>query len=218
MAELTDYLYDVFISYPHQDEHRFWVLDIFRPLLELHLPNELGRPVKIFSDREAIAPGNAWPETLKQALACSRSLVPVFSMQYFLSDWCMAECSVLLNRESKLDYRTVRNPRGLIFPVKLFDGKKYPAFADKIQPLDCTDFNVINPDYKKTTQYNELQKLLKNWTPRLADSIDNAPGWDTDWLTEAWLDEPIEQWIHNPSFQFPKHPFRPPSIAPPAIA
>ena len=214
MDEVTDYLYDVFISYPHQEEHRFWVLDIFRPLLELHLPNDLGRPVKIFSDREAIAPGAAWPETLKQALACSRSLVPVFSIQYFFSDWCMAECSVLLHREAKLSYRTVKNPNGLIFPVKLFDGKKYPSFADKIKPLDCTDFNVINPDYKKTTQYNELQKLLKNWTPRLADSIDNAPPWGADWLTETWLDEPIKQWIVDPSFHFPKQPFRAPSIAP----
>lgn len=216
MEELTDYKYDVFISYPHQEEHRFWVLDIFRGILELYLTNDLGQPAKIFSDREAIPPGHAWPETLKQALACSKSLVPVFSIQYFFSDWCMAECSVMLHRESQLDYRTVKNPGGLIAPVKLFDGKKYPPFADKIQPFDCTEFNVINPEYKKTTQYNELQKRLKAWTPKLAEIIDAAPPWRPEWLTETWLDEPIKQWIKNPSFKFPERPFRAPSLAPDA--
>ena len=195
MQPQQDYLYDVFVSYPHQEEHRIWVQAIFRNLLELHLTNELGRPAKLFIDREGIGSGDAWPERLQLALARSRVLVPVWSINYFWSDWCMAECSVMLHREDRLNYRTVLNPRGLIHPVKLFDGHKYPPFARKIQPFDCTEFNLIGEDYKKTSQYFELQRRLKEWTPKVAEAVDAAPGWMPEWLTKEWLDDPIAQWV-----------------------
>jgi hypothetical protein len=76
------YKYDVFISYPHQNEHQMWVKDIFLNIFELYLTNDYGKPVKIFIDRKGIESGEAWPERLKQALAHSKVLVAIWSMAH----------------------------------------------------------------------------------------------------------------------------------------
>lgn len=209
----NDYVHDLFLSYPHQDEHKTWVREIFVGILKLYLTEELGRPVNIFLDREDIHSGDAWPQRLKLALATSRILIPVWSIHYFNSDWCRAECSVMLYREERLGYRTLLNPSGLIHPVQLFDGKRYPLFARGIQSLDCTDYNLISDEYKKTPQYTELQRLVKRWVPDVAESIARAPKWMREWLEPDWIDAPVGKWISDPDFQFPAQPFSPPSLA-----
>jgi hypothetical protein len=210
--ETMTYRYDVFVSYPRERDHQLWVREIFIEAFKLHLTQDLGRPPKIFYD-QIILDGSAWPEKLKAALATSRLLVPVWSINYFFSDWCMGECAVFLHREQRLGYRTTANPCGLIQPIRLFDGKKYPSFAQQIQSLDVTEFNLISENYKKTEQYFGLLKLVKGWTPSVADAITGCPDWSEEWMTPTWLEEPLRQYVNAPSFRVPEVLFAPPSLA-----
>src|SRR5688572_9855416 len=98
-----DYQFDVFISYPHHPIHEEWVRDIFLDIFRLHLENALGWSPNLFYDRDGgIAYGDEWPAQLKISLAKSKVIIPIWSVQYFLSPWCRAECAVIRDRELKL--------------------------------------------------------------------------------------------------------------------
>ncbi|MDH4033272.1 MAG: toll/interleukin-1 receptor domain-containing protein, partial [candidate division Zixibacteria bacterium] len=132
-----DYEYDIFISYPHKDHDEDWLTKFFLPEVKRCALEELGRELKEFVDRTGIHAGGSWPATLKRALATSRVLLPIWSVAYFKSPWCMNECSVMRHREKQLDLGTVVNVRGVIVPVRLFDGKHYPPFAKDKQWMDA---------------------------------------------------------------------------------
>ena len=118
----------------------------------------------------------------------------------------------MLHRESQLGYRTLENPRGLIHPVRLFDGERYPQFAKGIQHLNCNEFNRIGEAYKKTRMYLKLQGKIADWVPQVAESIEQAPPWMVQYLTQEWLEDPIDRVDSDPSFQLPYHPFRAPLL------
>lgn len=84
------YTHDVFLSYSHDYPFGEWVKDPFLPLFQGYLTASLGREAQIFSDRD-IPTGNSWPERLRNALASSRTLVGIWSPNYFISDWCQCE-------------------------------------------------------------------------------------------------------------------------------
>ena len=201
MSEANNEFNDVFISYPHEDHHTAWVLDIFCNEFEVRLRNELGRNPSIFVDkRGGIKAGDAWPERLKLELARSRTLVPIWSVDYFLHEWCRRECAVILHRERQLGYRTLDNPTGLILPISLFDGKKFPPFAKEIQWLDCTRFNRITQSYKTTPMYDSLLEELEKWVPEVARAIEAAPEFSAAWRSNEWLDDAIEHLIRSNEF------------------
>lgn len=191
------YLYDVFISYPHEEKHRMWVHDIFLAEFKLRLNNSLhrGTPPEIYVDKERNTPGVAWPKMVRQAMTSSRIIIPIWSIDYFQSSWCRKECAVMFYREHQLEYRTLKNPYGLIVPVRLFDSEGYPPLAKEIQQLDldCNDYNGIFEGYKRTEPYVKLMGLIGQWANSVAECIRRAPPWNPDWMTNEWIDEAIKE-------------------------
>lgn len=207
-----DYSFDVFVSYSHHEDHAWWVRNVFKRRFETYLANALGRSPKVFYDRPGIESGDAWPERLKGALAQSRILVPVWSVEYFESDWCTAECAVIWHREHKLGYRTLENPQGLIHPIQLYDGDHYPNFASKIQYRSFKRFNRVGEGFLNSPRYSELQDELEEWVEQVAPSIRNAPEWRDEWLSKEWLDDAIAEARANPDFHVKKEFAGPPSM------
>ncbi len=204
---MTDYLHDIFLSYSNQPPFRDWVRDSFRPLFQGYLTDALQHKANVFFDRDGIAPGEAWPERLKKALAASRCLVTVWTGMYFQSDWCWYECSLMLHREQQLGYRTVTNPAGLIFPVVASDGDSLPSHVSTIQHIDLSKFARVGAGFARTTRYIKFQDVLGEWVPKVAAAVKAAPPWCHDWLAQDWLDEAVRR--------FPKPadpPFPPPSL------
>lgn len=199
------YEYDIFISYRNEFPINQWVFEHFLPFLDPYLKNRLKRDVEIFIDRRRILGGDAWPERIKNALAHTRCLVPIWSPMYFNSDWCLRECAVMRYREQQLGYRTLENPRGLIIPVTVFDGECFPQFAQEIEYLDCKEYLRVGEGYKKTEKYVEFQDLLSEWTIDVSKAINNAPTWSSQWLSKEWLDDTISivQCPLPPTFSVP---------------
>lgn len=213
-AQPQDYRYDVFVSYPGEARHVRWVQKVFIEELRLYLENELGRPPEIFSDRTGLGSGDEWPDKLKTALGQSRVLVPVWSVNYFNSKWCMAECSVIRHREKQLGFRTRENSAGLIHPVRLFDGKNYPPFAKRVQTaLDCNEYNHLTEEHTKFEIYLKLVAEIKAWVPGLAAGVAIAPPWQPEMLSEAWLDDLVNAWVGDQDWSSPNQPFAPPLMA-----
>lgn len=186
------YRHDVFLSYPHgfiED----WVRERFMPLFRWHLESALGHQPDIFIDREGIFTGDSWPLRLKNALAHSRCLVPVWSPAYFGSEWCVTECCVMLDRERQYNYRSATKPEGLIVPVNVSDGQGFPAYAKAIQYFDCRDYVLVGPGFVNTEAFIEFQLKMKDWAPKVARAILNAPRWRRDWINDRRINIPAPE-------------------------
>src|SRR5262245_48735271 len=111
---MAGYRYDVFISYARRGNVPDWVQNHFKPMLERCLDDELGR-AEVFLDA-TMESGTRWLPELRDALLCSRVLVPVLSAQYFLSSWCIAELQSFLLRETGREVNQT-----LVMPVRFAD-------------------------------------------------------------------------------------------------
>ncbi len=177
-----DYMYDVFVSYRHKPPMLDWVHNHFQPLLMQWLPNFMpyNHQTKIFIDLQ-IETGAEWPLKLRQALSMSRCLLPIWSPQYFQSSWCQAELQTMLRREQLLGLRTGENPSGLIYAV-LFAGAQYlPSEVLTIQFKDLSKWNCPWMVFKKNVQYVNLDKQVQKLCQDLANMIQSAPVWQSDW-------------------------------------
>ena len=164
-----------------------WVPDRLLPHLKTFVGNALGRRVEVFVDRAGIHSGDNWPERLHRALATSRCMVAVWHPLYFSSEWCRKEFGAMLLRESRLGLRTVKRPGGLVAPVRVNDGDRFPAKAKAVQSIDCSRFWRDGEAFTRSERYIEFQDVLEAWAADVAACIRNAPEWDASWLLPEWL-------------------------------
>ncbi len=196
------YEYDVFLSYVRDRPFGDWVHEHFLPFFEPYLRNSLSQPPTIFTDTKGIRPGDEWPQRLKRALARSRCLVAVWLPCYFRSTWCRYECAAMLHRERQLGYRTTANPQGLILPVTIYDGERFPSFTKGIQCLDCTKYARVGYGFSKTERYVEFQDCLAEWVEGVAQAVTSAPLWKEEWQEESWFAEAITKMGEVPTYKF----------------
>lgn len=185
------YQYDVFVSYRRKSED--WVHKYFLPLFRYHLEEAVGgRNISIFVDIEGIKSGDAWPQRLHNALAHSKCLVPVFLPSYFHSLWCVKELAIMEARCRECGMWTIQNPGGLILPVCISDGEFFPETVKEIQALPCHEYHRMGPGFKNLEPYNRFEGLIMEWTNQVARAIEQAPEWNSSWLTNEWLDVSVD--------------------------
>ena len=185
------YNYHVFLSYRRYGEWPEWVEKQFLPLFKHWLGEELGEIPKIFIDIESIETGTSWPIKLRKSLAESCVIVPLFSRNYFHSEWCRRELSYLLAREKKCGFNTSDQPQRLIVPAKIHDGKDFPSVIKDIQCAcleRCSNVRIA-PD---SPRREELSDLIETWVPDISSAIQSVPEYDENWL-ELEIDEFMQQ-------------------------
>lgn len=171
------YIYDVFVSYRRHPEWTPWTREHLCSLLDAYLTQELGRSPTIFVD-DQIEPGANWPNRLAAALGRSRVLLPVFSRDYFGSDWCVHELDLMHGRANQFP------DSHLIVPVTGQDGELVPMEIGRIERLDLTRFR--NTDIQRRTQrFEEFSESIKGLAPHLAKAIGSAPLFEDGWLAEC---------------------------------
>lgn len=174
-----DYEYDVFISYSHKHPVLRWVQNHFHPELESWLKQSMSYDPKVYIDWK-IETGADWPLELRRALKISRCMVSVWSPTYFRSKWCNAEWESMLSREKKLGFRTEDNPRGLIYPVKFFDGELFPDKAKRTQQIDLVEWNNPHTSFRDTNRYDRFINTMQQIAKELAELISFVPPWQKD--------------------------------------
>ena len=173
------YQYDVFLSYRRSNDWARFVEEQFLPMFKHWLDTTLGRASSIFFDVRDIETGESWPYRLANALACSKVMVCLWSLEYFhSSQWCEAELSQMMARRKSLAGRL--GPPPLILAAVIYDCENLdPSLAD-IQWFSIEKYS--NPWIGKGSLTAErLSMELKKFARDVADALTHAPEYDPTW-------------------------------------
>ena len=177
------YQHDIFISYRRSPETYRWITKHFLPLLSFRVGLELDREPSIYLD-DQIETGASWPLTLGAALGRSRILIALWSGNYLASTWCTEELSHMLGREHQAKLRTVERPRGIVVPIFIHDGDKFPPELRHIEYFEVQKcFNVRMATGSELAE--ELDRILAAQAPAISACILNAPDWRSQWPKQA---------------------------------
>jgi hypothetical protein len=171
---MTEYTYDVFISYVRGGHVDKWVEQWFHQHLHEGLQNELDDDPTIFWDKRSLNPGDNWRVGLQNGLAASKCLVPIWTPPYFRSSWCNAEWRCFLERERETGSR-------LIHPVQWHDSSRFPPEARETQLFDFREFAVVGSAFSQTQTFIEFERRMKVFCTGLADKIRRVPPRNQSW-------------------------------------
>ncbi len=181
------YQYDVFISYRRTSTTRQWIDDVFLQHFTDHLKEEAkNKDLKLFLDRDGIEGGDNWKDSIREAAARSRCVVPVFQPTYFQSEWCVRELAIFIHRHQALG---LGNAQKLVFPVTISDGEHFPDNLKNIQQFEAQKCNRPIESLRHTERYlGFLDQLIEKWVPTIAKNLALVPAWQADWLKETWTE------------------------------
>lgn len=111
--------YDVFVSYSRVDSE---IAHYLTTSLEQ-------RGVRVFLDRNQIAPGAAWQQEIFDALECCKTTVAMYSPDFVTSKVCQEEFNISWARQRELE-------REIIFPLYIRDAK-LPTYMRMLNYVDC---------------------------------------------------------------------------------
>jgi hypothetical protein len=177
---VSDYEFDVFLSYSRKGGSPKWVHNHFLPKLREYLTDEIGYVPKVFVDQE-MEPGTVWPARLERTLGRSKILVAVYSAQYFRSDWCLAEWKSMAAREQVLGLASPGLTNGLIFPVLYADSQNFPEYGLDRMWHDMKGLD--NPDlmFQQSPDWLEFHRRMRRIATDVEQMLDNVPPWRSDW-------------------------------------
>lgn len=172
-----DYCWDIFISYAGDELRNRWIHQHFKPLLASYLKLELGRAADIYTDK-SIMTGQRFPRELAEGLARSRVLVPVFSRDYFCSEWCLHELDLMHARQCSAANAD------LIVPIRVHDGEMLPNELGPIQRRDFESFYnpYLAPDSRTSEAFADA---VRAFVPHVANALAGAPSPETNWRSIA---------------------------------
>ncbi len=160
----SNYVYDVFISYPRESYQ--WVKELLKPALSEYLSDELGYNPQIYIDAEQLNPEVTQSNSIEVALSQSRVLIHVVSPISITSPFMSAEVNYFLNKESQ-------NNSNLIFPL-LYNPlqsklDELPEAYKTKQFIDFSSFDII-----ETTKSTKLRVQFGQEVEKLAVGIANS--------------------------------------------
>ena len=168
---MLSYEYDIFISYPRRaDSVACWVRDVFHPELAERLGAELPHRPRIFRDEEDIEIGEQWPEAICHALHRSNLLIAILAAPYASSDWCMAELTMMLERERSCSEQTK-----FIYPIRFADGIYFPKEAKERQFHDLGKYSALRAENKSAHLYLGLRQEMVDICERLSERLGKFP-------------------------------------------
>jgi hypothetical protein len=170
------YDYDVFVSYKWGPCTKTWVHDFFIVEFEKRLHEILGG-CRVFWDRDGIEEGERWREVILAALAKSACIVPIWSILYFQSRWCVAEWETFRRREETV--RSTDNP--LVVPIRVVDGNDYPEAAKQVKGFDFHDHFITASGFKGTALYVEFEREVHRLAERVSHVVRSAPPHNPRW-------------------------------------
>lgn len=191
------YEYDVFLSYPRKGYSGDWVRNHFHDALVGFLDQEMAEAPRVYFDEDQ-GLGVNWPENVRRALLRSKILVAVWSPPYFRSEWCMSEWHSMRAREEKLGIANAAVTQGLVVPIVSADGQTFPLDARSTQWLDMSQWSFPCAEFRRTVEYVEFQRQMREFAAELAELIADAPDWSDDWPVRM---PPASE---APSFRLPR--------------
>jgi hypothetical protein len=174
-----DYIYDAFLSYKRSPGWSAYINRHFLPKLEFWLDNFLEQRSRIYLDTQ-LETGVAWPRSLEYALAHSKVIVCLWTKQYFSSDWCIKELSLMLARR-RAAADGPEGPLPLILAVVLHDCEDVDPTLGDIQLFNLQKY--ANPWMSREGRTAERLSLeVQRFADHLAKAMAMAPQFEQNWL------------------------------------
>ncbi|SFH22491.1 TIR domain-containing protein [Amycolatopsis regifaucium] len=180
IERVSDYKYDVFISYSRHGSAPKWLLNHFYPKLEEYLIDEVYPSPKIFIDK-GMSRGVAWSPELKSALRYSKIMIAVLSAPYFGSNWCMAEWGSMAAREKMLGLASDDRPQGLIYPVRYSDSVHFENEGRLRSWWDFKGLDGADRAFHGSKDWHAFQLKVRDCARDLAELLRQVPPWQPDW-------------------------------------
>lgn len=145
-------MYPFFLSYSHRDLSSEMIQ--FARQLRVAVQGRLGGKVEDagFIDREQLKLGDPWPTDLAKALATAKVFVPVYSMDYFSSEFCGKEWRVFRLRRQQL-------PPGNWRVIPVLWGK--PSVFNKVMPEPVKALQFDNGAFPNDYRERGLGELIR---------------------------------------------------------
>lgn len=177
---MSDYEFDVFLSYSRKGGSPGWALKHFLPKLRDCLTDEMGHVPRIFVDQN-MEPGSVWPDELARCLNRSKILVSIYSPQYFQSDWCLAEWHSMADRERELGLTSPELAKGLIFPVLYSDSHNFPEYGRERMWHDMKGLDSPDPGFQDSADWLEFHKRMRRIAADVERLLLQVPPWRPGW-------------------------------------
>ena len=175
------YEHDIFISYRHDCPTTPWIMGVFLPELTKRLIPKRPERIRIFSDLD-IRAGAKWAKLLPRKVASSQILIPMLTPYYFGSEWCRRELALMMEREETLGLNLDENSEtGLVIPVRLCDGEKFPDRIGEIQHF-C-NFGNYTMMRKGTKTWTQFQQQMDRFSDEIDELLDLAPDFNDSFMT-----------------------------------
>jgi hypothetical protein len=194
------YQYDLFISYVRQPPVLPWVNFFFEPILEQRIRCELPRDPKIFVDDTSIKKGSKWPEKIIEALRTTRVIIPIWSADYFRSDWCVAEWITMEERQKQINKKEKSSP-SILFPIKFTDEDHFHDLAKRTQMEDLTKYNYTAKAFKDSDEFMEFEKKIEDIAKNLCRIILDVPPWGPHWHIYSPDSQKVKKIINQCQFK-----------------
>jgi hypothetical protein len=178
--KLSDYKFDIFLSYSRKGNVAEWLQRHFSEVLNNCLTDELGYPPRIFLDTR-METGSLWPAELENGLRTSRLMVAILSPPYWASKWCRTEWDTMAERERLTGYASTGNPRGLIYPFTFADGDKFPESAKNRQCRSMKKWGYPYRQFADSPAYLEFFDEVKLAAGELVARLEEIPPWSATW-------------------------------------
>lgn len=177
---MSEYEYDLFISYSRHGSVQKWLLNHFYDKLRESLADEYGS-LNVYMDRQMPSAVH-WPSNLRDALQRSKIMVQLLTPPYFQSPWCMAEMRSMQAREEMLGLAgNGVSSQGLIYPILYGDSENFPEEGKVRAWRDFKDVAYPDPSYQQSIEYNKFHLKVRELARDLAQLVAQAPPWRPDW-------------------------------------
>lgn len=180
IGRVSDYKYDIFISYCRHGSVQKWLLNHFYPRLVDCLIDEGGSRPNVYVDRE-MRYGVHWPSDLQQALHHSKIMVQLLAPAYFQSQWCVAEWHSMRERQRLLGLAGEDKPQGLICSVLYADSENFPLDARQTKWWDFKAYAYPDPVYQETREFNNFHRAVARLAHDLVQLLRQVPEWQPNW-------------------------------------
>jgi hypothetical protein len=177
------YEWDVFLSYRRSNDWPRFVERQFLPKLKHWLDTALGRAARIFVDVRQIEAGDDWPYKLADGLARSKTMVCLWSAEYFTSRWCELELTQMLARRNSAAGPSGQLPP-LVIAALIHDSQNLARELNRIQQFPIQDYSnpwIADGSLTEEKLSVEIERLAR----QVADALSQVPEYDESWPSLA---------------------------------
>lgn len=160
----TEYLYDVYLSYPREVYQ--WVKELLVPALNEYLNDELGYNPKLYFDINEFNLNDSLSIGLETAIQKSKTYIFVVTDSGIDSSFLNIELTSILNREKSTG-------KNLLFPITYsYSDSKIIELPQSLKSRDIINFSDFN--YEHTNRSTKLRSKFGQEVEKLAIAISTS--------------------------------------------